>query len=280
MIRLGDMDDAGAAQARHVATDAIIGPALTRPAAHRQAATSIGVAFQAAIAEVGYLRLGLREPMGIVAGDAPESALARFEATALVHLLELADETVFGRARWLLQHGPEAMEWQTRPKVLIPAAGPQDTPLAVQVALLADGVPERGLQRGGIHDRQVPAVDRLGTQDVELARPVTPLAADGVALEDRRLITVGRASDGSVRLAWQNRQADMIGRSKWCVYLLIAGRQIPPSPRAYQAIGDWEQEAVSLDQIGNPEPPGTEREADFPLILGDDPSPMRPAASL
>jgi hypothetical protein len=55
MIGFGDMNNAGVAQSRHVATDAVIGLALALacPAAHRQAATSFGMAFQAAIPEVG-----------------------------------------------------------------------------------------------------------------------------------------------------------------------------------------------------------------------------------
>ena len=141
MIGFGDMDDVGPAQARHVATDAIIGLTLAHPAARRQAATPIGVAFQAAIAEVGYPRLGLREPMGIVAGDAAEFSLARFEATALVHLLELADEAVFILARRPFKYRPEALKGKTGAEVFIPAAGPQDSPLAIQVTLLADGIP-------------------------------------------------------------------------------------------------------------------------------------------
>jgi hypothetical protein len=65
--------------------------------------------------------------------------------------------------------------------------------LTVQVALLANGVTERRLKRAGIHDRQVPAVDHFGTPHVKLTRAMTPLAADGVALEDRRPIAVNRA---------------------------------------------------------------------------------------
>ena len=60
--------------------------------------------------------------MRIVACDAPEVALARREATALVHLLELADEMVLVRTSRTLEYRPEVMKWQGRPIVLIATA--------------------------------------------------------------------------------------------------------------------------------------------------------------
>ena len=85
--------------------------------------------------------------MRIVAGDAPEPAVAGAEAKALVHLLELADDSVLGRARCPFQHRPEPVERQPWPIVFILPVSPQHAPLAVQVALLANGVAKRRFER-------------------------------------------------------------------------------------------------------------------------------------
>ncbi len=118
MIRRGGMDDVGAARARHVAADAIVVAAPLQADRRRQSTAPIGVALQAATPEIGHLLLGRRQPMRIVAGDAAESALAGEEATALVHLLDLADEPVLGRVRRRLQHRPELIERQPGPIVV------------------------------------------------------------------------------------------------------------------------------------------------------------------
>src|SRR5205823_1229018 len=109
---------------------------------------------------------------------APQPAATAAEATAFVHLLDLADETVLGRARRPLEHRPGPMERQPGSKILGTTVQLHDAPLADQVTLLADGIPERWLQRGGVDDREVPAVDDRRTPHVELAGPVAPLAAD------------------------------------------------------------------------------------------------------
>ena len=110
-----------------------------------------------------------------------------------MHLLDLADEAVLGRAGGRLEHRPELMERQPRPIILIATIHLHDAPMAHQVALLADRISERGLQLGGVDDRHVPAIDDGRDCDVELAGPVAALAADRVALEDRWPITVDRA---------------------------------------------------------------------------------------
>jgi hypothetical protein len=143
-----------------VATDAVVGPSPLGADGRRQAATSIGVALQAAIPEVGRIFLRLRKPMRIVACDAPKAPLACLEAATLAQLLELADETVFDETVRTLEYRPEALKGQSRPKVLIASACAQDAFLPVQVALLADGIPECGLQFCGIHDRHGARPDR------------------------------------------------------------------------------------------------------------------------
>src|SRR5436309_3098287 len=110
-----------------------------------------------------------------------------------MHLLDLADEAVFGGAPGRNQGRPKALERQAGPVLLVAAARTDNALLAHQVALFADGIPERRLQLGRVHNPQVQGVDDLGTCDVELAGPVASFAADRVAPEDWRPITVDRA---------------------------------------------------------------------------------------
>src|SRR5262249_4580096 len=125
---------------RHVATGAIILPAPLQLHRRREAAAAIGMALQTAIAVIGRRVLGRGELVGIVAGDAAEPAQTGAEATARVHLLDLADETALGLISWPLENRPEVREGQPWPKVFIPMTSPQDAPTAIQVTLLADGI--------------------------------------------------------------------------------------------------------------------------------------------
>src|SRR5262249_51548978 len=161
-------------EARHVAGGAVVLAAPLATGRLREAATAIGVAFQAAASEIARPLLGRRPTVRIVAGDAAEPACAGAEATALVHLLDLADEAVLVPARGALEHRPDAMERQPGPEIVVPAVELHDALLAQQVALLADGVAARGLQRGGVDDRLLPLVSGAGTTDMEFAGPVAP----------------------------------------------------------------------------------------------------------
>ncbi len=64
------------------------------------------------------------------------------EAAALVHLLDLADKVFLGRGGSRLEDGPELIERQPRPVVLLPTIDLHDAPLSQQVALLANRVLE------------------------------------------------------------------------------------------------------------------------------------------
>jgi hypothetical protein len=139
-----------------MATTAIIHSAAFQPHTYRQAATLIAVALQAAIPKIGRGFARLWNSMGIVAGDAPEPAAAGAETEALSQLFELADNTVLGRASCPFQDRPEFMKRQSRTVVLIPTVGAKDAPITVQVALLANGIPQRRFQKNGVDDRHVP----------------------------------------------------------------------------------------------------------------------------
>ena len=186
------------------------------------------MALQAALPVVGDPLTGFGQPMRIVAGCASQRALARAEAAALVHLLDLANETLFGRPVGGVEHGPELMERQTRPVILVPAVASQDPLMAAQVTLLANRIPQRGLEGIRVDDRHVLAVDLYRTPNVQLPRPVAPFAADGIAPEDRLLITVDRTRHwiDLVRVAEQALRS--YRPVKVLIYLLIAGGQVPP----------------------------------------------------
>ena len=163
------------------------------------------------------------------------------------------------------------MERQPGPIVLILAVQLHDALLADQVALLADGVAERGLQRGGVDDRHVPAVDD-GRDVLTWSSPGPWHRSQPIAwprkIGGRYRLTV--PATGSTRFAWQNRQSGWTGRSKWGLFLLIARGQVPPPLPGIPADRGLEEEAVALDQVGGPLVPGAEHELDLGLIAGDD----------
>jgi hypothetical protein len=107
-------------------------------------------------------------------------------------------------------------------------------------------------------------------RDVEFAGPMAPLASDGVPPEDRRPIPVDRTRYrlNPVRVAEQamgrDRPVEVADRG------LIAGGLIPLSPLRVPSNRRLEEEAIAFDQVGDPLPPGTDREPDLRLVLGDD----------
>ena len=272
MIRRRGMRDVEAARLRHVTAGAVIVPAPLQPVARGKAATPLGVTHQAATSVIGHLLRGRGEMVWIVAGNAPEPTSTGAEATALVHLFELADKTVFGPVRRLHEHGPEAMKRQPGPIVLISPTDPHNPGIAGQVALRTDVIPERGRQIGRIDDRHVLAVDHRGTCDVKFAGPVTAFTADCVTLEDRRSILVDRACHrlDPVRVA---EQAIGLDRPVEVIVERFKTRgQIPSLLSGIPGKRGLEKEAIVLDQVGSSLPAGADHELDLGLVLGDDPA--------
>ena len=99
MIRHRGMNDVGAARGGMWQPTQSSSRLCCEPGRRREAATPVGVALQAAFPEIGRLLAVGRQPVGIMAGDAPEPAAAGTETTALVHLLDLTDETVLVATR-------------------------------------------------------------------------------------------------------------------------------------------------------------------------------------
>ncbi len=90
------------------------------------------------------------------------------------------------------------LQGQTRTVIERFSTVPDDARLAQQMALLADGLSQGRPQVTGVDDGRVRAVQdvaALAAFDVQLARPVAPLAADGVAAEDRLLVVAQRVGD-------------------------------------------------------------------------------------
>jgi hypothetical protein len=130
--------------------------------------------------------------MRIVTGDAPKLTVTGAKTFAFVHLLELADKTVFRPLRRLHENRPEATKWQPGPIIFISLIDAQDPRTAGQMALRTDVISEPRRQIGRIYDRDVVAVNKCRTCDVKFARPVAAFAADRVTLENRRSILIDR----------------------------------------------------------------------------------------
>src|SRR3954454_12348485 len=97
------------------------------------------------------------------------------------------------------------------------------------MALLADRLAKPGLQARRVHDVRGFVADLLGFPDMQLARAVTPLAADGVPLEDRLPVPVLGPFHvvEPVRVAEKARGFDE--SLEMDVVLLVAGGQVPLS---------------------------------------------------
>ena len=210
--------------------------------------------------------------MWTMAGYAPEPTSTGPKTIALVHLLELADESVFRPVRRLHEHGPKAMKRQPGPIVLISPAHPHDPRIAGKMALRTDVITERGRQIGGIDDRHVLAAGHLGTGDMKFAGPVTSFTADRMTLEDRHSILVDRACNGRdpIRMAEQAIGLDrpvevIIGHVK-------TGGQAPRLLPGIPGQRGLEKEAIVFDQIGDSLSSRADRELDLGLVLGDDPA--------
>jgi hypothetical protein len=93
MVRGRDVGDVAAFRARHVAAGAIIVGASRQPDGRRQLATLIRVAFLAPLPVISHALFGRGELVRVMARDTAQPSFAGAEAAALVHLLDLADET-------------------------------------------------------------------------------------------------------------------------------------------------------------------------------------------
>ncbi len=139
---VGDVGDAGA---RHVARDAVLATPPGLPLGQRQGATLFFVALETAIAVVGSLDGRRGQPVRVVAGDAAELALARAEATARFHLLDLPDHLELALVAALLDEDrQEPVQGQARAEVEEVTARPGNAEPALEMALLADRIPQCG----------------------------------------------------------------------------------------------------------------------------------------
>ena len=147
MVRRRGMGNIRVSFARHVTASAIIFSTTRQSGRGRKTAPAVTVAFQAATSVISRLLLGRGQLVGIVARDAPEPAAAGDEALALVHLLDLADKTVFVLLFGLQEHRPEPLKRQAGPIILLVTASAHDSVIADQVALLANGISQRRLEK-------------------------------------------------------------------------------------------------------------------------------------
>ena len=240
------------------------------------------VARQAALAVVGGLGRRRRQPVRVVARDAAELALARAETATRFHLLDLPDRLELASVAVLPEEDrQEPVQRQARAEVEKLTARPGEAERALEMALLTDRFPQCGGQIGRVDDRQVGLGRRPTPLHVQLAGAVAALAADGVALEDRRLVAVQRPGHGANWLVWQNRQSGWIGRSKFGLRagLPVAGGDVPAPLLGEPRDRRLEEETIALDQEGDAARPRAESEADFGLDLGEHASRPRRVAS-
>ena len=88
---------------------------------------------------------GVGQPVRVVARDAAELALARAEAAARFHLLDLPSHLELALVAVLLdENGQETVQWQARAEIEEVTARPGEAEQALQMALLADRIPQRG----------------------------------------------------------------------------------------------------------------------------------------
>jgi hypothetical protein len=150
-------------------------------------------------------------------------------------------------------------------------AAPHDADFSLKMALLTDGFPQNRLQMAGIDDRGIPAghlFAPLMPADVQLARSVATLAADGISLENRRTIPVqgvGYLLD-AVAVAEQASRGNEPGEVM--VVRSVSGRQIPDMSLGIPRDRRLKEITVMVDQVRSTSRAGTDRELDLGLRLG------------
>src|SRR5262249_29756925 len=141
----------------------------------------------------------------------------------------------------------EAVQGEPRAVIERPTAHPRYAVRTLEVALLADGLPQRGGQVGRVDDRRVGPGRNLRPIRVERPRSVAALATDGVAFEDRCLVAVQCPGYGAepVGVAGQALRVDRALEVRLRGEFAIAGRDIPTALLGEPGDGRLEEEAVA-----------------------------------
>jgi hypothetical protein len=143
------------------------------------------------------------------------------------------------------------------------------------MALLADGIAQGRQQVSWIDDRRIHRGNLfalLMMADVQLARTVTALAANGIALEDRRPVTIHGIADfeSAIAVAEQAFRGNRTGEVP--VARGIAGRQIPTPLLRVPGDRRLKKVTVLVDQVRSPARAGTDGEIDRGLPFRDYPA--------
>jgi hypothetical protein len=148
-------------------------------------------------AEILHFPLRFGQRVWIMAGNAAELALAAPKATAAVDLLGMASGclavTEIVRPH---KHRQKQVQGKARPIVEELSPASQNAAFSLKMALLADGVAQGRSQPAGVNNGVLHSLIVLLGLDVQFARSMTALAADGVAAKDRQLVTVYGVRDG------------------------------------------------------------------------------------
>src|SRR5262245_27177394 len=217
--------------------------------------------------------------VGVVARDAAKLPRTSLEALAGVHLFDLTDRLVVVReVRRTHEDGQVVVQRQPGPVLVRLFAWPRDSAFALQVALLAHAFAQAGRQVLRVNDGTVDPVDHLTALDVQLAGAVAAFAADGVALEDRRLEAVVGVLHrlGPVGVAKEAGGGN--GPLEVLMPSFVAGRQVPSLFLREPADGRLVQVAIGVDEEGVAARTRAQRELHLRLVLEDD-SPVGVAAA-
>jgi hypothetical protein len=248
MIGDRDVHDIRAGRHGHVTGDTTVLGAPDQAFRDRKTATAALMAAQALLAEESELLLRRGELVRVVTGNATKLPLGLSITTAGLHLLDVPDRLVLSPVRGVIDC-VEGGGGKTGSIVERVTAGQLDPMIAQEVALLADGRAERGLEMPRIDDGQVKAIHHLLPCRMQLARTVASLAANRVASKDRILVQIDRELDWLDAVRMTEQALGLNGSLEMVVATLVAGRKVPLSLLAVPGDGRLEQPAVTLDQI-------------------------------
>ena len=229
------------------------------------------VAFQTTVAKIRVPRLRRRLFVRIVARDAPQRPPARLEAAALIHLLDVPGVSQSPIAARRPDEGRlELTQRQAGPVLRRLAAIPFHPRLAAEMALLANVFAQRRRQIARVDDVRAVAAGFQRATHMQFARPVAPLATDGVAEKNRRLVPIGRLRDvlHPVGVARQAFRADRTLET--AVQLPETGREIPPLRLRVPGQRRLEQIPVPIDQKRQRMSARSQNVPDDPVHLRDD----------
>ncbi len=209
--------------------------------------------------------------MRVVARDAAQAALALSKTATCRHLLDMPDGLEPASITFFHQeNSQETMNRQAWAVVQRLSPRTSEADRSLKMTLFTDRIPQRRGQSGRVDDGQVEFARLDGTLQMKLTRTVATLTADGVSLENWRLVTIQRSGyrmelvGMAIQAVGLDRPLEVRLRGKLCV----AGGDTPVLLLCVPRDRRLEQKTIAFNQISNPTRTGAESEPDFRLDLG------------